>query len=211
MNIYCLSWKLFSLGDAGKEQPPQLHLTLPASSPCFCCSGQVTSDIHCNLWGLESCQAGIKCSICWSVLAAFQLKPWWFEGLSCSFNWISYPLVLPLTLGGGVQAWVIGVPAFKRRGPCRVGSVNHPPGEGKRCRDQRLRESAGCPCPPPASTHRSPYPSGDLQKWNTTARASCCCKISTYHGECASLLNTLGQPSLILRVRRKLGCRYDQV
>lgn len=72
----------------------------------FCRSGQVTSDIHCDLWGLKSWQAGIKCGICRSVLAAFQLKPGWFEGLSCSFNWISYPLVLLLTPGGGVQARV---------------------------------------------------------------------------------------------------------
>ena len=40
-----------------------------------------------------------------SVLAEFQLKPSWFQGLCCSFSWMSYPLVL-LTLGGGVQARV---------------------------------------------------------------------------------------------------------
>lgn len=72
-------------------------------SPCSCCSGQVTEDSHCDLWDLESYQAGINC-ICWSVLAELQLKPRWFEGLSCSFNWISYPLVLLLTRGGEVQA-----------------------------------------------------------------------------------------------------------
>lgn len=130
MNVH----RLFILEDLFLQRwrpraPPRPKL--PAYWPCFRWSVGATEDIPRDHWASQSCQDANKCRVRSSVLAEFQPKPWWFQGLSCSFNWVSYPLVLTRTLGGGVPARGTRSGCFEMKGarPSGLCKSSHPRGK----------------------------------------------------------------------------------